>query len=368
MSPQPRIYRDRNSGPGRESFSYRVPAPQSSDGAERAMGMWVPAKSAIGSVLPQHSKPEMTVFSHSYDDVIAFSVLRITKAQRSKFVETEIKVPYGSLTRLVKRSRELNGTVKGDDTALVDPTNLRIEIEGSGDYDLVMTRDESNVVEIAMADGSDDVAWKSGKEAIRLSVFLLSPIRQRTLAISWTGFMEKPGLNVSVLQVAARALNSIRDLPEFQLLSGIEKVRTPDAGRFRRPSVSKAAFTMPAFLFTEEIHNNVAPDEALVASGLVEVEIDLEELNSKAGRFKYHFRPDESLSESWEPYSEAAATAVNEAMVASLGAEHIAGIQTDIVLSEVDEKLVEALKEAGKALGLALMLTPSVGMTAPAEV
>lgn len=328
----PRINRNSDK-PAREAYYVRIKTPRGHGDENLMPSTWVSATEHIGKVSPI-TKPIQTVFYRVYSDVVTYSSLQVSK-KASAGEAREVKVPTSMLVRALKRAREVAPEL-GQDEVLV-------EIKGLNAVRAKLVRDENDVVTLEVVDGAVDTPFKIGLMATSLTIFLRSPKQDRILAVAWTGFPGKPAAKTSVLQVAARALNTLRDLAVFRLLADIQKVEVPSLpdGPMRSVVSTKVVSEISMVLWTDD------EVPALVASGNVSIEVDQRDADHIRMGFLIKMTPDAVLGEHFDAYRSLAADTISAQLLKVLGKEDTTQIVTLIVLGEAGEdearRVVEAL-------------------------
>lgn len=226
-------------------------------------------------------------------------------------------------------------------------------------YRMRITRDENGVasLEQILEDGEEEDILELPFGALRLSLYLRSPVVGRTLAVGFIGFPGKPGNPDTIVRLTSMVLFGLSQLVEFRILSGIETVEVPappsrwsQRAAGNRPE-DQVAFSVPVFLFDDEA---VVP----VARGEVAVEVDLRNANPSSARLLFHFHPSEEIAPHFDKYRQVFELSISEALRVELGDDEIANITYDIVLGDVAAGTVERIRSAAAAIP-AYDLTPT---------
>jgi hypothetical protein len=387
--------------PTRESFYVRI---ETGDGGVA----FVNATEHIGKVMP-FKKPRATCAMSVTEAAVSFSLLHLSAKNAAAMTTRPIQLPRGPLARLDRRAEgyrdigtdeivvELSTRVAGPEGSkkereVAEGTGLEGLFEESSDTGLdelfaegekpsteqegtesestvrkrvvrpsvietwryQLRRDENNVASLEAVDEEHNMElplWP-----LHVSLYLKSPTTGHMLAVSFIGFIGKPGAPETMGRIASMVLNSMSHLPEFRILSKVETVAVPAplgraGGAVRRAKIEdRAEFTTRVFLF----------DEALtpVASGLVGIEFDLVNANPTSGRLLVHYTPENTIAEAFERYRAVLDTAIGHALRTGIGDEHVAQITYDIILGGVDAGTVEQLRELGASIP-ALDLSPT---------
>ena len=353
MAETPRIAKRSRKGPAREAFYVCIALPKGTGDDQDQSGpltAFVPATDHIGTKMP-FSKPLVTSFVWSYPDVVAFSVLQIPKRSQPRFAAADIKVPYGSLTRLERRSREIK---IGDDEIVV-------EVEGHQEpYRVGVVRDENNVMELTMldADGApaSDSLFELGRSASRLSFYLKSPVVDRILAVAFTGHFGRGEQRESVLRVVAKAMNTLRNLSDFSALARLSTVDVPalPGSGFARAKVGPK----PESQLACALYSEAGGTPELVVGGMLHVEVNLSVPSQDMAGLLLNLSPSPELAEHFEAYRSIAHTALAEQLTMRLGVDFIREVNLDVVLGEVSEGTTATILDALKQIGR-LDLTPT---------
>lgn len=332
--------------PRKEAFYVRIVNPEDGTSA------FHPATDYIGREMP-FGKPRETCAVRVHDDVVAFSLLHVTRKRASSLQGKTIELPNGMLTRLTRRAREVGPIAPG--TAIVE--------HGEKLARFTVTLDEHRVATFE-PEGDEDVL-ELDVRGERLSVYLMSPVRERILALGFIGHLGKPGTTETLTRLVSKVMNAALALPAFQTLSGdIETVVVPSRpGQVAvAPAVTSMTLPIPVRLFADPTAPGTNPTP--VAAGQVLLEVDLQHANMTAERLLFTLHPDERLAELFTPYVEVATACVTRTIPQALGDE-LRGITYDIVLGEVESSTVERLKEMlQKAFGTGIQLTPTRYMLA----
>ena len=193
----------------KEAFYVRIALP---DGSTQ----FVPATEYIGREMP-YDKPRETCAVRVYDDVVAFSLLHISKRRAATLQGKTIAMPSGMLTRLARRSGELEAVAPGILVVEREDQLLTFKLE----------LDENRVASIEWAGEGPEPVVDLDPRGERISVYLVSPLRPVVLALAFIGHLGKPGTPETVGRCAAKVLNAALGLPPFNALANIETVVVP---------------------------------------------------------------------------------------------------------------------------------------------
>jgi hypothetical protein len=375
----------------REEFWVRV---DSGDSA----ASFIKATDHVGRVMP-FTKPRATLAMQVTPDVVAFSLLHLTKANATNVAAKPIEIPRGPLARLARRAGMYDGI--GADEIVVElstraPRPRRPKIadpaEALGDlfaepvgepaadgsaeaaeastsapeeggpkdasprpaprpatiesWRYRLSRDANSVASVEAVD--DEHTFELPRGALHISVYLRSPKVDRVIAVSFIGHVGRSETTETMGRVAAMVLNSMSHLPEFRVLADIETVVVPaapsrPAGPARQPKVTvRAGFTTQVYLFDAQLQP--------AGTGVVGVEFDLANANPSSGRLLTTVTPDEALADQFAPYAPVFDRALTAAIAATMTETEIAEISYDIILGSVSEGTAERLSEVGANL------------------
>lgn len=325
----------------KESFFVRVPDPNG------GVPTFFNATAYIGKVMP-YQKPQATCAMRVDGNVVAFSLLHLTKRSMATVVTQEISMPRSPLARLTRRAQSLE-LAAGEIVVEMDDVfyKLRCKVDDNGTASLEMAEGP---------DGSrDDVTFNLPLTSAKISVYLRSPKVDRTIAIGFIGHLGKPNTPELVSRATAMVLNSVSGLVEFRLLSGVETCKVPAAPTkwSTRPPVRKAedrvAFELAVQLFAMDSSapaGEVSPENLVpVGSGSAVIEVDLENANPTTGRLLYHITPSEEIAEQFGSYRDVIDGAITTVLKQRLG-EELTQITFEVVLGEVDSGTLGRLRDA----------------------
>lgn len=324
--------------PVKESFFVRVEVP----GTEA--GQFFNASAYIGKEMP-YSKPLSTCAMRVDKGVIGFSVLQLTKNTAKTVAAKAITIPRGALKRLSEQAERLE----------LAENEIKLEMDDSFvtfNYQV----DENGQVTIETAPGQDEVTFELAPRGAKISVYLRSPKVERVLAISYIGFLGRPGTTETATRAAGMILNSLLPLSEFRVLTGMERVKVAAAPRswINKPSVRKDEDRV----VVEIAVNMVTSDMAPVASGPVVIEVDLENAAPMSGHLLYNLTPSEAITETFASYKDTVTAALHRALADALG-DDLGQITYEIILDEVDSRTIERLRSALDTL-VSIDVTPDV--------
>jgi len=392
--------------PTKEAFYVRVEA---SDG----IIAFYNATEHVGKTMP-FSKPRATCAMRVSPDAVSFSLLHLTNKNAAVIAAKPVTLPRGPLSRLERRAIsyapmaadrvvvELSSqpaedsvsrdAVSDDAAAQNGLDNLFVSEDAAPEsglndlfaedaksteavvvsdktgrrpmkpavvetFECTIRRDENGVARLE-AVGEEHV-FELPRGAVHVSLYLASPVAsiKRTLAIGFIGHVGKPGTNETVTRVASMVLNSLSHLPDFRILGGIETCVVPASpGRggasktAAKRASDKVAFPVHVYLFDEQT--------AMVASGYVGVDIDLENANPSTGKLLFVFTPEKSLESVFDRYRGVVERAVTDSLFANIGEDVLSNIVYDVVLGSVSAATIDDLKSFGKSIP-AFDLTPA---------
>lgn len=311
------------------------------------------ATSHIGKEMP-FTKPLATCAMRVTPDAVGFSLLHIPARKAADFTGKAIEIPRGPLARL---ERKAAGLIELGDKELV------VELE-EATYSLAMALDDNGIATLEMTacesnPEAGEISFELPRGAVKLSVYLRSPAVKRTIGIGFIGHLGKPEGSETVARATAMVLNSLSQLVEFRVLSGIETVTVPAApSRWSgsrkvhvRRAEEKATISVPVWLFSTELE--------LAAAGQVGVEVDLENANPTSGRILCHYSPSEEVAPVFDAYRTSFDGAISQVLRTTLGDEEMASITYDIVLGDVSAGTIERLREALAGVAAGLDMTPA---------
>jgi hypothetical protein len=342
--------------------------------------------------LPQVAlpKPAAVCAMRVSTDIVAFTLLRLSKQRVKAFMTDPLSLPVAALARVERTAPELMGDTElvlevlvADPDAVIEAAQDALtqaqekpEADSLGDlfdeddeaatpvkrapratkpvrWTLTYNRDDAGVVSI---DDDGEILEKTGGP-MKVAVYLKSPLVGRILGVSYMGFFPgKPDQPETKARVAAQVLHLAGHLGEFRALAGFEDVRVPprpssgsNAGNYTAQTYS-AQTEMPLALFA-------TPDDLMPFSqGKVKVTVDLQ---SASDRLLYHIVPDEALAPHFEPYRHVAIQCVTQQMEAALGPDTAAAVRAEIILGELTTDTVATLRVALKNIEGGSYLTTS---------
>lgn len=361
--------------------------------------------SHLGKPCP-FAKPQAFMAMRASDDICTFHLLHLSKKKSKSFGSSNTTMPDGGLKRLERRAGtynlgaddvviELSTYVDTDPNAGMDaldivqslaaPTSeaspdledlFAEEAPGSDLEDLFAEETSTAGAEVPAERPqrtSKVTAWNFklnrtstglgslvpvGEEhsidletrPVRASVYMLSPLTQKPVAISFIGFLGKAGSEETMGRVGAKILASALHLPAFQAvtaLSGMEIDAADgfDASAALQASLGKAEFFVKSFLF------NSSADQQPAGSGYVGVSVRLDYANQTAGKVLFELTPDETIADSFtEGFSKIVTEALGILLRSRIGDAGMHQIISDIVHGGVTSSTVEQLVEAGKSI------------------
>jgi hypothetical protein len=321
----------------KEAIFVRVPAPDNT--AE-----FHDATTFIGKPMP-FTNPKATCGMRVTTDAVVFSLLHLTKRAATGLVAKTVEIPRGPLARLERRAETL---------ADLDTNTLVVDFDGK-EYRYSIERDSNGVLDISPA--SEDLSIELPRSAMQITIALRSPVTNRVLVIGFIGHVGKPGVSEPLRRIAAMVLFSITQLAQFRLLAELETVVVPAPPRAGykppiRKDADKAQAVVPVWFYTD------ATPPTPVATGLVGIEVDLDQANHTTGRLLFQFSPDEALAPHMDTYRAILDSTVSTLVRNHLSDDEVKAITVDIVLGEVSTGTLERLREALGTMSNGLDLTP----------
>jgi hypothetical protein len=365
------VSRNAKKKPRREAFFVLI-----ADGEEPT---FVDISEHIGKSIP-FKKPVATCAMRVSPDVVAFSLLRLTKRSAKQVVDGELSVPRSVLARLERRAPRLalepnllqveillpsDTQTEADEDALaedLDTTEAAHATKGEVDtvsWSFTLERDSAGLVDLEAKD-HPNTAFALPKGAVKASLYLQSPTAGRTLAVSFIGHLPgKPGAAESPARISALMLNSLTQLAEFRFLAGVEGVRVPPrpntAWTAKKEQEFKAEVLMPVALFAS------TEDAAPQARGEVRITADLE---SARDRLLWHITPSKEIAEIFEAtYRPIVTQYVTQRVESGLGPEGLRRAVLDIMLNEVGQNTIDEIIAAMTPLSTGAFFTKD--MAAP---
>lgn len=277
------------------------------------------------------------------DAVLAFSLLRLTKNNKAALAERPLAMPHKPLAK----AESLGESLAGMDL------NTLVMVIGADRYEFTLSRDDNAVVTLELR---GDVPDQIELTAMNLNLLLASPRGPRIVAVGFLGHLGKPGAPDTLTRVASMALNYLTALPAFRLAAGVETVSIPTAP-------SRWAVARPVRKASDEVVVAVpvrlwSVDSEPVASGVVQIQVDLDTANPHTGHMLYHFRPDADLAEHFEPFRAIAESAVAATMGTQLGVAEMTDLVYSITLDELSEGDLGRIRDAASALTAGVDLSP----------
>jgi hypothetical protein len=324
--------------PRKEALFVQVPSP---DGTVE----FHDATSHIGKSMP-FKNPKATCGMRVHDEVVAFSLLHLTKKTATSMAEKELLIPRGPLTRVEKRAEELAAEI-GDDELIIE--------SDAGTQRCRIVREANGIAELEPI--GEDVNFELPREAVKISMYTKNPTLGRLVAVGFIGHPGRPGSPETLRRVASMALFSLTQLSAFRVITGMVSVVVPAAPRAviavaTRKTEDKVQLDMPVWLFED------SNPPTLVKQGQVFIEIDLDLANPATGKLLYHFTPNAEIAEIFETYRPILDSTVTEVLRGKLDDSEINTIAIEIVLGEVGSGTVGRLREALEGLANGLDLTP----------
>lgn len=324
--------------PRKEALFVQVPSP---DGTVE----FHDATSHIGKSMP-FKNPKATCGMRVHDEVVAFSLLHLTKKTATSMAEKELLIPRGPLTRVEKRAEELAAEI-GEDEIVIEAD--------AGTQRCRIVREPNGIAELEPI--GEDVNFELPREAVKISMYTKNPTLGRLVAIGFIGHPGRPGSPETLRRVASMALFSLTQLSAFRVITGMVSMVVPAAPRAvavvqTRKTEDKVQLDMPVWLFED------SNPPALVKQGRVFIEVDLDLANPATGKLLYHFTPNDDIADIFETYRPILDSTVTEVLRGKLDDSEINTIAIEIVLGEVGSGTVGRLREALEGLSNGLDLTP----------
>lgn len=323
--------------PTREAYFVRVAGPE--DGSPQFFN----ATQHLGRPMP-FEKPLATCAMQVKDDLIAFSLLHLTKRTAPSIASAPVSMPRGSLAKLERHSAGYAELGAGEIAVELNEETYRLTVErdenGVATLEQVLPTESEESGEVPA-----DTTFELPRSAVQLTLFLRSPAVGRLVGVTFIGHLGKPGDGIeTVPRAAAKVLNSLSQLAEFRILTGIETVNLPPApnrwairAAARRPE-EQPIVEVPVWLFSAEFQP--------LAAGSVVVEVDVENANPSSGRLLCKYAPSEPIAELFPHYRNTFDLQIAAKLRLALGDDDIASITYDIVLGTVDTGTLERLREA----------------------
>lgn len=284
----------------------------------------------------QFTKPLATVAMRVTDDAVLFSVLKTSAKMRAALAANPLSLPLGPLSRLDRKASAVKDKVT--------PGHIVVEYEDTVKT-FTINVDPNGIASLDYPAGEDDLVFELPKRQLQLTIVMPGP-KDRTLAVSWTGFQNKPGSSETLLRASAYALNHLTALAEFSIITGFQKVNVPappgrtTVVRPKRSSSDQVMFNVPVRLWTDA----AAPTN--IARGSVAVTVSLDNANAVTGRAMLEMEPSPDIAEVFESYRPVLDNAIQNAMQDHLGPSEMTGIMCDIVLGDLGQGQIERLRES----------------------
>lgn len=343
----PAIRTDAHRSKKTEKFWIRVPGTDSSV-------PFIPATDYIGQPAPGGKRIEQTLAMRVYDDVICFSLLRISKKKQTQNKEAKLTFPGGPLDKLQRLSKKYP----------TEPGKILLERraknENTGQDEVTTTELDVTINEAGVATITDpsDTTISLSTRGERLTLYMQSPVPNmagRTIALGYLGhFSLKPGDAETIDRCAAFALNAALGCPELRVLSGIEKVDVPSrsvtAGITVNRGVKPVGTEIQVNLLTEDEAGG-APQP--VAAGLVTIMFDLEHASGDSNMLLHSVIPSNEESAFAQAFTGAHAQMakryVREEIITAAGSD-MDSIQFDITIGTVDEQTSDRVSDIADQL------------------
>lgn len=297
---------------------------------------FIDVTSGVGKEPPYKSKVRTTVGSRVSDEVVSFSALQVTKASSKRILAEPLKIPRGTLAAIEARAVEV---AKYDDFG----EGVVVAFWGDKEYRFTITLDDAGIA--TLEPQFEDEPFEIPARALRFDFYLYSGKAKRTLAVSFSGYLDrKPGEAETFTRAVSKALFNLHSLASFRILSGIQSVEMPPVPVGApiapvRQEDEHVIFEIPANLWDET-------GQELKGSGTFKVEIDLDHANASTGQLLYHVEAPEELEADYMVYKnillDTIATIMREKLLPEAEQRDLT---YEIVLGQVSAKDVERLKE-----------------------
>ena len=298
----------------------------------------------IGMKMPFKS-PKSTCGIRITENVVAFSLLMLTKASASKIADKPLDLPRGPLIKLEKRASSIQS---------LDIGKMVVEFNDQV-LDFSYTVDKNGVLSL---DGKTE-NFDLPKSAIQMAIYFKSPVVERVIAFGFIGHLGKPGDPDNALRIASKILRSATLLGHFKALTGFESVEVPPAPRLSggkqvRKQSDKAELNIPVALFSAD------NPPKLLASGTLNIEINLDIPGSGNSRLLYNLTPSKEIFEIFETYRFIVNETLSKILMTYLGDSEIRSIAADIALGEVGPGTVMRLRDALLTISSGVNFTPTM--------
>lgn len=321
---------------------------------------FVDITSSLGKPV-EFSNPLATCSVRVTSDAVLFSTLKLSKRSRETLTSKPLAMPSGPLARLERKldthsesfkEGEITALLSVDDQEYVSTFKLNIDDVG------VTNLDANDATETTV--DADVTVFELPRTAISLIIFLPG-VKGRTIAVSWVGYLNKPGTKETLTRAVAQALNHLSGLTYFRILTNIVTVKVPTPpGKFTvatptRAKTDKVTVNVPVHLWP-------ADGGPQLATGSVAVEVDLDDANPATNRLLLHTSADPKIADLFEHYRAAFDRSVHDEIVTAYGVDEIDDLVCDIVLGDLSSGQLERLKAAPERLTAGLHLSPKQGM------
>ena len=287
----------------------------------------------LGSTL-QMKKPLATCALRVTDNFILFSLLRLTDPSRKKLKAAPLTFPFGPLRKLEETAETMTVPPKG---------SVAVQL-GDSSYVLPFDLDANGVLSFDL-DMESEVHFELPRSPISLTLLLESIRPGLPVAVSWTGYQNKPGAPETLSRVVSHALYFMTTLGDFSALTGITTVKTPPPpgrGQVVRAVSSNVRVSrdISVGLWTDDKPN------VSVASGTLNISVDLESANMASRTLLYKYILKDGDSDSLDVYKGVIDQALNTHMISFFDQSELNDILFSITLGELEPGTIERLEEA----------------------
>lgn len=310
--------------------------------------VYEPATSYIGKVMPFH-KPLALCFVEVTPSNIAFAVQAIPKKERPVVAKKVIELPKGTLSMLHRKAKELESTIDPSEVVVEMRTRVEPGKFESTLYYLTLSINDG-IAFLEPKDRTQDTSYVLPQgNVVHMAIVLKSKIANRSMSISFAGFLGKPGQQSSIEYITSQVLFNLTYTAEFKMLMGIQSVHIPSNAQAARP-VETPSIVFPVSLYT--------PDgRELVATGMVEAKVDLVHANPSLDMLLLHLTPSTELTTNFNQYASACNRAITQVVRSFLSDDEINAISQQILLGGVDEPLVDRVRSSLAPLHKGVALT-----------
>lgn len=312
----------------------------------------------VGKKSPYSTKVKSTVGVRASNQVMAYSLLQVTKSAAKQMMQRPLQIPRGTLTVLEAQALDY---VKKDSLA----DDEIVAVMDKEEYRFASTVDDAGI--LSLEPQFEDDPYELPPRALRIDFYLRSKKVDRVLAVGFSGHLDRrPGESETRTRTVLKVITNLLALANFSLLTDFNAVDLPmpPAGppvAPKRKADDRVEFKIPVRLFTEDAQPVMVGEEEseqYPAQGNVSVEIDLDHANASTGQLLYHITPDEALKPAFGPYKDNMANFVTMVVNEVIGDEERRDLTYDIVLGDVSAGAIERMQKATADLG-GVDLTPT---------